>query len=155
MHYPINYKDIPDTIEFYSEISLLHSEAESYLKSFKWCKEIKSSSLYTNLGKVFCIFLFEIENISSVGDNFLWLIVGDIPPMYLDIFGPKTTKEAVEDYIRLAADWIIKVNSRESVDRCYPFDASPTLESAELFAKKVLFMKRTLLDNIENIQIKL
>src|ERR1700761_3304853 len=106
MSYPINYDDISVNTEFYSELAEMHKEAENYLKNFKWCKEIKNCSLYTNIGKVFCIFLFEIDNAASIEDNFLWIIVGDIPPMYLDTFGVKTTGEVIETYVDLAEEWI-------------------------------------------------
>jgi hypothetical protein len=153
MIYPINYKDINPDIDFYPELKALHQEAKSYLLGFKWCAEIKDSFLYTNLGSVFCIFLLEIINTQSSKDNFLWVIVGDIPSMYLDVYGPKTTKQVVEDYIRLAGDWISHVKSGKSVDDCYPFKAEPTIELAELLEKRVSFMKNTLLDNMEDIII--
>lgn len=151
MDYPINYKDITNETEFYSELDLLYDKAETYIKSFKWCKEIKDCSLYTNLGKIFCIFLFNIDNTASREDNFLWIVVGDIPSMYLDIFGAKTTRAVVETYTVLAEDWIDKIKKSKSVAKCYPFDAEPTLELAELLEKKVSFMKTTLIDNIDDI----
>ncbi len=153
MNYPINYKEITNDIDFYSEVNKLQEEAETYIKSFKWCKDIKNCSLYTNIGRVFCIFLFEIENSASSEDNFLWLIVGDLPAMYLDTFGAKSTKEVVEDYIMLAEDWINNIKAGESIINCYPFNAAPTLEMAELLEKRVSFMKSTLMDNIEDIKL--
>jgi hypothetical protein len=154
MNYPINYKKITDKTEFYSEVMALHKRAEAYLKGFKWCDEIKNCSLYTNIGRVFCIFLFEIENSASREDNFLWVIVGDIPSMYLDTFGPKTTKEVVEEFVGLAEDWIDSIKAGVGVDECYPFNTEPTLELAELLEKKVSFMKSTLMDNMEDIKLK-
>jgi hypothetical protein len=154
MTYPISCKDIPSNTEFYSEVLLLIEEATKYLKSFVWCKKIKDCFLYTNIGRAFCIFLFEIENTQSSEDNFLWVIVGDIPSMYLDTQGPKTTKEVIELYIGLAEDWIENVRKYKAVDNCYPFDAEPTIEMAELLQRKISFMGGTLLDNVENIAIK-
>ena len=155
MNYPVNFKNIDSTTDFFPELNSIYQEAKNYLFSFKWCKEIKSGSLYTNLGKIFCIFLFEIENTASSEDNFLWVIIGDFPLMYLDVYGPKTTIEVLEDYIRLAEDWIYNIKSGKPTNECYPFSAEPTTELAELLEKKVSFMKTTLLDNIENISLQL
>ncbi len=155
MAYPIDYKTIASDIEFYHEVAVLHQEAENYLLGFRWCKKINNSFLYTNLGSTFCIFLFEILNSQSSEDNFLWVIVGDIPPMYLDVYGPKTTKQVVEDYIDLAEDWINHIENKKSVVDCYPFNAEPTIEVAELLDKKILFMKQSLLDNMSNVSLHL
>jgi len=155
MKYPINYNDINADTEYFTELISLYKQAESYLKGFKWCKEIKSAKVYTNLGRIFCIFLFEIENIESNEDNFLWVVAGDIPTMYLDVFGSKTTKEVVTMYVVLAEDWINGIKTGEGVDECYPFNAEPTLELAELLEKKTSFMKTTLIDNIDDIKLTL
>lgn len=52
MKYPINYNDINTDIEYFTELKSLYKQAESYLKSFKWCKEVKSAKVYTNLGRI-------------------------------------------------------------------------------------------------------
>ena len=155
MIYPINYKAINNDVEFYQEVVALHKEAENYLLGFKWCAETKGSFLYNNYGKIFCIFLFEITNTQSSEDNFLWIIVGDIPPMYLDSYGPRTTREVVEDYIGLSEDWINHIKAEKGVDGCYPFNVEPTIEMAELLEKKVLFMKNELLTNMVDMPLQL
>ena len=153
MQYPVNYNDITPNIEFYDEIIILHKEAEQYLLNFKWCKKVKGSNLYLNLGRILCIFLFEIENTASHEDNFLWIIAGDIPLMYLDIHESKSTVQVLEGYIDLAQDWINNVKDGKSVEDCYPFNANPTIEMAKLLEKRILFMKSTLITNIDNIHL--
>ena len=153
MAYPIDYKNTTVKTEFYSELSQVHTEAVNYLMSFVWCKAIINSYLYINLGSTLCVFLFEIDNTASKDDHYLWVIVGDIPPMYLDIYGPKTTKEALEDYVKLAEDWTKNVKSGKSLKNNYPFKAEPTFEMAELLEKRVAFIKKTVISNIENIPL--
>jgi hypothetical protein len=155
MAYPVNFKNITSQIDFYREIVDAHRKAENYLLGFKWCAGIKDSFLYYSLGKVFSIFLFEIDNSQSANDNFLWVIVGDIPSMYLDVYGPKSTREVLEDYIRLAEDWITTIQAEKSVDGCFPFNAEPTIELAQLLQIKVSFMKNTLLAHIDDVQLHL
>lgn len=152
--YPINLKDINADIEFYNEVVEKHTEAEKYLLSFYWCKKIKESFLCANLGRVFCIFVFEIENSASLEDDFLWVIVGDIPSMYLDFFGENTTAAVTRNYIELAQDWIDHIRKGQSVNECYPFNAEPTIELAELLDKKISFMRDTLVHHMEDITFK-
>jgi len=151
MKYPINYKSVSIETEFYSEVETLHKEAESYLLGFEWCKTIKKCFLYTNIGYVLCIFLFEIENTQSNEDNFLWVIIGDLPVMYLDVYGSKTTKEALQGYIELAEDWINNINVGKSIGNCYPFKAEPTKEMAGLLQIRVNLLRDLLITNIIDI----
>jgi len=153
MKYPIDYKQITIKTEFYSELIKTHEEAVAYLMGFAWCKKIVNSHIYINLGSTLCVFLFEIENSASSDDSYLWVIVGDIPPMYLDTHGPKTTREVLEDYVKLAEDWIEHVKLGKSIKNCYPFKAKPTLEMAMLLEKRASFIKNTLIDNTEDIPI--
>jgi len=153
MNYPIRFQDIDASIDFFSELNDIHRKAVGYLLSFRWCAKIRDSFIYTNLGDVFCIFLFEIDNTASADDSFLWVIVGDIPSMYLDIHGPKSTNAVVRRYIDLAEDWIATVKNGLPVDNCFPFNAEPDLELAELLEKKILFMKATLIENIPDVPL--
>lgn len=155
MAYPVNYKNISPQIAFYGEIVEAHRQAEAYLLGFKWCVKVKDSFLYYSLDKVFSIFLFEIDNLQSANDNFLWVIVGDIPSMYLDVYGPKSTREVLEDYIRLAENWIATIQAGDPVENCFPFNAEPTIELAQLLQSKVSFMKNTLLAHIDDVQLHL
>ena len=155
MKYPINFKEIKPKLQYYSEVVDVYKTAEKYLLGFDWCKNIKNSALYTNLGETFCVFLFEIDNSASDEDNFLWIVVGDLPSMYLDIHGCKTTKEVIENYVELAEDWIKHVRANKPVDERYPFNVSPTLEMAELLEKRTYFMRNTLIENIEDIPVSI
>lgn len=154
MMYPIRFAEITEETEFYEEVVGLQQEAVNYLSQFKWCEQILDSYLYLNLGSVLCVFVFHIENNASEDDSLLWVVVGDLPPMYLDIHGAKTVKEVLEDYVYLAKEWVSKVKANESIEDCYPFDAKPTVEMADLFYKKVSFMRDTLIDNIDDIELR-
>ena len=153
MDYPINCNKIETDLELYSEVIAAHKEAVTYIKSFNWCEEIFDSSLYLNIGSSLCIFLFKINNTASKDDDLLWIVVGDIPPMYLDIHCVKTTKQVLENYIALAGDWIQAVKSEGNVEDCYPFDAEPNLEMADLLNQRMFFIRDVVLKNIDDTPI--
>jgi hypothetical protein len=144
MKYPINRIDFITDVKFHGEVIQATKTATQYLLGFDWCREVIDVDLYLNLGATLCIFLLQIDNVASSEDNYLWVIVGDIPSMYLDIHGPSTTTEVIEDYIQLAEDWTENVKSGNSLAGCYPFNAAPTFEMAELLEKRVAFMKEYL-----------
>ncbi|PWK80614.1 uncharacterized protein DUF4826 [Mucilaginibacter oryzae] len=151
MVYPINYKNIGTDTEFCPELHAMYREAIGYLQSFIWCRAVKDCFLYTNLGSVFCIFLFEIENTQSTNDNFLWVITGDIPPMYLDVHGCLTTRSAIKSYIALAKQWVENVKNGKSLTDCYPLNAAPTIELAKMLEKRIAFIEYTLMDNVDDL----
>jgi len=153
MEYPINLDALKKSVEYYNEVIKMNERASVYLSGFDWCKQIRCSSLYMNLGSTLCIFLFEIENSASGEDNFLWLMVGDLPSMYLDVYGSKSTKEVLHRYAALAKDWIANVESGLSVDDCYPFDAAATREMADLLKKRVNLIEKSIIPNVDAIEL--
>ena len=133
------------------EVQSLLKESREYLEKHSWCKKICKGWLFTNIGFAVCIFLYDIENAQSVEDNLIWVITGDFPPMYLDTYNVKSTKEVIENYIDLATDWISHAESGESLNDCYPLSASTDLNSIELLKKKVALLQQKILPNIDDV----
>ncbi len=155
MEYPINYKFISEKIEYHSEVVQVYEKANLYLKSFDWCNEIKSAVLYTNLGSKLCLFLFEIDNLASDEDNYLWVIAGDLPSMYLNVENGDTTREVLTSYSELAEDWVLHIKNKESLEDCYPFNAEPTEENADLLQRRVNILNNSIIENIDCITVSL
>jgi hypothetical protein len=125
---------------------LLFEEAKSFLESHKWCKHVlkgwhdENLSILDKLG----VFLFEIEPINETIDQHVWVILGDIPTVYLDA-SVKTAKEALEIYCDLMTEWADNILQEKSLEECYPVEAEPSEENAELLKKRIAFIKRELL----------
>ena len=128
----------------------LYEEAKSFLYSHKWCKKVEKGwydedfSILDKLG----VFLFKIQPINDDVDNHIWIIVGDLPSVYLDA-SVETGKEALETYCELMGEWVNKVLKGQSLEECYPVEADPTVENAELLKKRVAFIRTELLIEAE------
>ena len=124
----------------------LHNEAKAYLENFDWCLSIKNSwnereySFYDKIG----VFLFEIEPANQNVDDFVWIIVGDLPTVYLDKSVSSGT-EAVEIYCELMEDWIEHVVAGKTVEDCFPIPNAPTAENATLLKSRTEFIRENLL----------
>jgi hypothetical protein len=153
--YPVDISRIDESIEHYDEVVKLRKQAEEYLLGYEWCKEIYKGWLFTNIGFVACIFLFEIENTASPEDKLIWVLVGDFPTVYLDTYHIYTTKEVIETYIELAIDWLEMVEQGKSPDDCFPFDVPPGDEYVKLFNEKVKNLNKIILPHIEELSYKL
>lgn len=80
-------------------LKLMASQAQTYLRSFPWCKQIREAYFGDGYGGIVAVFLFRIEPARSGVDEWLWVIFGDIPPAYLVIDTAKTPSQALESYI--------------------------------------------------------
>ena len=138
-------------VEEANGIPPLYEKAKSFLCSHKWCKNVEKGwydedfSILDKLG----VFLFRIEPINSDIDNHIWIISGDLPSVYLDA-SVETGKEALETYCELMSEWVDNVLQDKSSEKCYPVEAEPTKENAELLKKRIAFIRRELLMEAED-----
>ncbi len=138
----ISHSDLEHNEEVFQQSVL----AKNYLKSFKWCKEIVNGWLAYGFGKILCVFFFEIEPANNSGaDDKIWVIVGDIPPAYLDFVGYPSAKEALDFYCYLMEEWVDCVNNGKSVDDCYPVNAPATKEYADMLQTRINIIKEDFL----------
>ncbi len=133
-------------IEEIQAILSLYYDAKNYIEDFDWCISTKKCwydkdfGIYEKIG----IFLFEIEPLNDKVDDFIWVIVGDLPSVYLDK-SIKTGQEALEQFCDLMQEWAESVKSEKSLEECYPVPVDPTIENAELLICRIAFIRRELL----------
>lgn len=135
-------------IEEIQAILSLYYDAKNYIEDFDWCVSTKKCwydkdfGIYLKVG----VFLFEIEPLNNNVDDFIWIIVGDLPSVYLDK-SIKSGKEALEQYCELMQEWADNVKSDKSLEECYPVPVDPTIQNAELLSSRLAFVRRELLLN--------
>lgn len=116
--------------------------AEEWLTSFRWCKGVKQCFFACGVGGVLAIFLVRIEPASQDVDEYLWVVVGDVPPAYLVTDDAQTPAEALEAYRELMQAWVDTVRANKSVSDCVPVNAAPTLENADALEKRLITLQR-------------
>lgn len=79
-------------------------DAKEFLSSFTWCKEITELYFGCGIGGVIAVFLAQIIPSESTVDDWLWIVVGDVPPAYL-----------VVDYSTVPADALRSMEYRYTV----------------------------------------
>ncbi len=124
----------------------LYDKAKGYIDSFDWCIKTldcwydKDYSLYDKLA----VFLFNIQPLNDNVDDYIWIIVGDLPSVYLDK-SITNGKEALEAYCDLMSEWSDNVKDGFSVSQCYPVVTEPTIDNAVLLDKRIAFIKQNIL----------
>jgi hypothetical protein len=80
-------------------------EAERYLLSFCWCGSSVSAYFGGGVAKILAIFLFNIAPARPDVNEWIWTIVGDIPPAYLPLGDCESAMEALQTYINGMQRW--------------------------------------------------
>ena len=132
----------PLSIEHVEEVKELAKEAHSYLLSFPWCLSINKGWLVYSCGYVIGLFCFEIvPDVAKGADNHVWVIVGDLPPAYIDVLSAPSARGALDLYIGLMDEWASKVNNGEDISDCYPVNVTATKEYADMLTTRMNLLK--------------
>jgi hypothetical protein len=127
-------------------------EARRFLESFSWCRCIVSGSLDRYQPGIFALFLFEIEPAAEAADSSVWIMVGDVPPAYLDTLTNANGACAVQSYMGAMRDWVDAASAGESVEDLIPVyhrnstkPIAPTSEYANMLRGRLDFLEREVL----------
>jgi len=122
-------------------------EAQKFLMSFPWCGEVLDSYLGIGVGGVVAVFYFQIKPNSDDADEWLWAVVGDIPPAYIAVDRAPNAACALDAYIGAMEEWVNAVNNGISVDDLIPVNVSPTRENADRLKSRLAFIDTKILSN--------
>jgi hypothetical protein len=115
-------------------------EAEAYLRSFSWCKDVCRAYFGGGVGGVFAIFLFNIQASRQGVGAWMWIIVGDVPSAYLPLEDASTAKEAFTSYVRGMSKWVELARLGQSGtpdEGVPPINVPPTPEWADKLERKL------------------
>lgn len=122
----------------------LVDEAERYLAGQRWCGAVRERWLGLGVGGVVDVALLRIDPLEDA-DEWLWVVVGDVPPLYLDVDELPDAGAALEAYIALRREWVDAVRANEPVDELAPVDVAPTAEHADMLADRLDDLEREIL----------
>ncbi len=121
------------------------ADARDFLRGRHWCGQIKSEFFGLGVSEVVAVFLFNIENKAAPEDDWLWVIVGDLPTAYLVTDDNRTPSAALAAYVRLMREWVEAASRGKPVGRLIPVNVPATPKNAEQLAMRLDFLERALL----------
>ena len=133
-------------VELKVELMTLFNEAKSYLEKQNWCSNIVGCWFDRSYVDKLAVFYFKIVPLGEA-DEFVWIIVGDIPPAYIDIETASNGALAIQAYTDIMEDWVTAVVNGEGVDEVYPIDAPANEEYASMLASRIKFIRNKILVN--------
>ncbi|MGA3102543.1 MAG: hypothetical protein ABSD61_11835 [Terracidiphilus sp.] len=109
----------------------LEESARGFLLQFEWCEAIREFYFGDGVGDVFGVFLARIEPAKPDIDEYLWIVVGNLPSAYLVIDDSPTPKDALEAYIEEMRKWVVLAKRGEHSPDVIPVNVPATPEWAE------------------------
>ncbi|BAV46406.1 Putative uncharacterized protein [Mesorhizobium loti] len=123
-------------------------EARQYLEFYAWVLSIKGEYLGYGAEGIIYIFLFEIEPGRPDVPEWIWVIVGDVPPTYIPADDTRTTFEALDGYIGALEDWVEAARHGKSVAKLIPVNVDATPANAEMLAGRLKFLDEKILPEL-------
>jgi hypothetical protein len=131
-------------------LEAMTGHARRYIGSFQWCKEIAECQIgNVAVAGVVAVFLFKIVPAQRKVDEWLWVIVGDLPPAYFAADEARTPAEALGLYIEEMQLWVDAVKAGRSVRELIPVETrdgtapiEPSPELAEKLEARLRYLER-------------
>ena len=121
----------------------MSEEAKSFLLRFKWCTHVRRCFFGDGFGGIIAAFLVEIIPANSQVDDWLWAVVGDVPPAYLVTDEIPDAATALKTYVQLMRAWVDAIEKGLPTNKLIPVNLPPTSEAAASL--------KTRLDTIEQL----
>jgi hypothetical protein len=131
-----------------SFLKAMLAEARGYIRSFRWCPQISEEYLGFGIGKVLGLFLFRFANTIGETDEYLWVVVGDLPSAFFVIDDAPTPRSATEVYCRMMQDWINAVLSKAPLDDVFPVNSDSRDEMAQMLDSRLRFIREKIIPMI-------
>lgn len=126
-------------------IAALTKAAKNYLTAFQWCGSIRESYAGLTIPGVIGVYLFRIAPSTPDADEWLWVVVGDVPPAYITLDSSPNPATALDAYIGAMREWVEAVGAGQSVDGLIPVNAPATPHYAAMLESRLAFLDRKVL----------
>jgi hypothetical protein len=128
-----------------ADIRKMHDEAVAFLEAKSWSGSIKRSYLGLAHPGIVAVFLFHIAPDQEDVDEWIWVIVGDLPPAYITCERAPNPAMALDQYMGAIEEWIAAVRDGQSVDNLIPINAPASVATADKLESRVTFLDEHIL----------
>jgi hypothetical protein len=115
----------------------MEGRARAFLISFEWCESIRELYFGDGVGGIFAIFLAHIKPEQPDVDEYLWVVVGDLPSAYLVTDECRTPKQALEGYIEEMRKWVVLAKIGKTSEDVIPVNVPATPEWGEALGSRL------------------
>lgn len=140
------FKAQKDDVE---EMESMYQEAREFLEFYDWCLEIQESYVGLLYPGIVAVFLFKIVPEKDV-DEWIWVIVGDLPSAYLTTDVCPNPATALDGYIGAMLEWVEAAQSGKSVADLIPVNVPATKENGDMLKTRLDFLDEKILSEYKD-----
>jgi hypothetical protein len=129
-------------------------DAEEYLRAFAWCQSVEERYFGAGVGGIVAIFLFGIVPDRARVDEWLWVVVGDLPSAYLVTDDCKLPSEALEGYIAEMRKWVRLAKAGRTSPAVIPVNVPATAEWAKELEGRLSFLEKNILPRFRDDEVQ-
>jgi hypothetical protein len=126
-----------------------YEKARSFLLNHTWCFGLGEVYFGEGIGGIISIFLMELDPAPSGVDQWLWVIVGDIPSAYFVIDQCPTPIDGLKWYIAEGRRWVELAYTGETSSDVMPVEVPADAYHAEILERRLNILERTLISTKE------
>jgi hypothetical protein len=135
------------------DLELLRADfekARSFLLNQTWCFGLGEVYCGEGIGGIMSIFLMELDPVPTGVDQWLWVIVGDIPSAYFVIDQYQTPIDALKGYIAARRRWVELAYGGETSPDVMPVDVPANPHYAEILERRLNILEKFISPKEEN-----
>jgi hypothetical protein len=122
---------------------------ETFLAQFRWAKVKGLPWVGESIPGVVGVILVELETFEEEVDQYIWVIVGDVPPAYISSQSANSPREVLECYIAEMRAWVEAVRKGDSTDGLIPVNAAPTEANAAALDSRLTFLENRIVPDLQ------
>jgi len=119
--------------------------ARDYITSFHWCPPITDMYFVGGIGYIVATFLFVFDRKIGGTDDKLWVIVGDMPTVYMIVEPDESPRDVLEGYCQLMDDWVAAVRAGGGFEDVFPVEAARTKEHADMLESRLATLREEII----------
>lgn len=152
---PRAYIDALDQIEGDDEedtalLIAMAKEGENYLRSFAWCLDIKQGRLSDGFGGIIALLHFQVTIRNVPDDEWVWIIIGDVPSAYLEAELFVTPHAALQRYLDGLDEWIAAAEAGKPLQDLIPIEVTPSPDLIAQLRPRIKTLREEILPYISN-----
>lgn len=120
-------------------------KAKEYLADFRWVSSIEEEYLGGFFPEIASVFLFKISPKLVGVDDFVWVIVGEVPSAYITVENSPNPACALDGYIGAVDEWAQAVSRSEKTDDLIPLNELETHENALILKRRLSYLRDEIL----------
>ena len=125
-------------------------KAGNYVRSFAWCDELHEQYFGDGVGGVAALFLHRVTIRGVDGPEWIWVIVGDLPSVYMEFEAYPNPRAALDRYIEGMEEWLAACPEDRASGDIIPIEVPSEPEWIEALAGRMKMLRKSILPHLRD-----